>query len=266
MQKRHKNREQYFKEQEYTTKKYVIPYIQSISTLNEKSNILEIGCGEGGNLKPFLDLGFICTGIDLSQSQINNATEYFQEHPYKSRLRLICQNIYDFEPNQKYDVIVLRDVIEHIPDQQKFMKHLKKFIPEKGIIFFGFPPWQMPFGGHQQVLRNKLLSKLPYFHLLPASCYKFTLKLGGENEGMIESRMDIKKTGISTERFEKIVKTLNYKVDKRTYYFINPNYEIKFGLKPRTQLKLITKLPYIKNFFTTAVYYVISENINNQKL
>jgi SAM-dependent methyltransferase len=268
MQKRHKNRLQYFQEQEYTTYKYVIPFIEAVKQVHADSKVLEIGCGEGGNLKPFLDRGCKCWGIDLNQNQINNAKKFFEEHPKSDRLTLICENIYNIKSLPRFDFIVMRDVIEHIPNQEKFMGFLKQFLAPGGVVFFGFPPWHMPFGGHQQVFKNKFLSKIPYTHLLPRFLYRFVMRLFGESDGMIKSRMDIRATGITIERFEKIVKKEKYKTEKRNFYFFNPNYEAKFGLKPRKQIRIIAGVPYLRNLFTTAMYYLLSfePEIDTKKL
>jgi hypothetical protein len=67
---------------------------------------------------------------------------------------------------------MLRDVIEHIPDQDRFFKHVRSYLQPDGVIFFGFPPWYMPFGGHQQVCHSKFLSKLPWFHPLPFPLFR----------------------------------------------------------------------------------------------
>ena len=153
----------------------------------------------------------------------------------------------------------MRDVIKHIPNQKKFMGFIKEFLEKDGKFFLGFPPRQNPFGGHQQVCNNKFLSKLPYFHILPHSVYKVILKIFGESEATINGLLEIKETGISIERFERIIKNENYIINKRTFYFINPNYETKFGLKPRKLTKLISLIPWFRNFFTTAMYYVVSK-------
>jgi len=84
-------------------------------------------------------------------------------------------------------------------------------------------------------------------------------KTFGENEATIKGLFEIKDTGISIERFERILKHENYKIEKRVFWFINPNYQTKFGLKPRKQIKPITSIPWLRNFFTTAMYYVISK-------
>lgn len=258
MQKRHKNKLQYFNEQINTTERYVIPYIEQEKKIISDLSILEIGCGEGGNLKPFLDRGCKCTGVDLSAWKIEKGKQFFKKHPNKDRLTLICQNIYDWETSEQFDVVFLRDVIEHIPDQHYFIGVLKKYLKKDSVVFFGFPPWQNPFGGHQQMCKNSLLSKLPWFHLLPVFLYKSVLKLFGESKIKIDNLCDIKNTGISIGRFEKILKQQDYKVIQKTSYFINPNYEVKFNLKPKKQVRLLSSIPWLRNFFSTAVYYLVS--------
>ena len=259
MQERHQNKQQYFEEQGLTTKKFVVPYVAGLMDFNPGTEVLEIGCAEAGNLKPFLDMGCKATGIDISCSRIDLAREFYKNHKYKNNLTLICEDIYNVNPEKKFDLIIMRDVIEHIPNQEKFMGFVKDFLKPEGKFFLAFPPWQNPFGGHQQICKNKLLSKLPYYHILPKNLYRFILKTFNEEDERIEGLLEIKETGISIERFERILKKENYKIDKRTFYFINPNYETKFGLKPRLQVKPVTVIPFLRNFFTTAMYYVISK-------
>lgn len=217
MQVRHKDRKIYFKEQIYTTQKYVIPYVRKHMEINENTRVLEIGCGEGGNLEPFLDMGCKVVGIDLNKGKIEKGRAYFDSHDRRDNIQFILRDIYKIDINEvgKFDLIIMRDVIEHIHDQEKFMGYVKIFLKDSGKIFFGFPPWQMPFGGHQQVCKNKIASKLPYYHLFPSSIYTGMLKLFGEPQSRIDSLLEIKETGISIERFEKILKKENYVIDEK---------------------------------------------------
>lgn len=179
MQKRHADRQLYFNEQSITTQKYVIPFIEKHKPITADSHILEIGCGEGGNIKPFLDLGCKVTGIDINGGQIAIAKEIYSVHPNNRNLTLICEDIYKVtELHNKFDIIIIRDVIEHIPNQELFLPFIKRFLSPHGIIFVAFPPWQNPFGGHQQICNNKLLSHLPWFHLLPRPVYKKSAGMG----------------------------------------------------------------------------------------
>ncbi|KAF0239016.1 MAG: 3-demethylubiquinone-9 [Prolixibacteraceae bacterium] len=259
MQERHKNKLLYFDEQALTTLKFVIPFIADFVKPHSQTTVLEIGCGEAGNLKPFLDLGCQCTGIDISRGRIELAKEFYKNHPNQQNLSLICEDIYKVNPVKKYDLIIMRDVIEHIPNQKKLMTFVKSFLKPEGKFFLAFPPWQNPFGGHQQICQNKILSKLPWFHLLPKALYTFVLKIAGESEDTVTALLEIKGTGISVERFEQILKHGNYKTEKRIFYMINPNYETKFGIKPRKQTNLISSIPWVRNFFTTAMYYLVSK-------
>ena len=261
MQERHVNRLQYFNEQSESTRKYVLPFILNNTTTknsSKKYRVLEIGCGEGGNILPFLDLGYECWGVELSENNYNNALKFYSENPLKENLHLVNKDIYDVTPqelNGMFDIVFLRDVIEHIPNQERFMKHLKQFVTPQGTVFFAFPPWRMPFGGHQQVSRSKWVSHFPYIHLIP----KPVLKFFKVSKNDIEFLKNLSETGISIGRFEKILKEEKYILLKRTHWLINPNYEIKFGLKPRKLWKIL-QLPYLKDYYTTAMYYLVTKD------
>jgi len=259
MQERHLDRKKYFEEQLMTTEKYVIPFIRETIDINEETSVLEIGCGEGGNLMPFLNIG--CkriVGVDMSKGKIENADKFFSNHPGGKNIKFILNDIYNVGDIGQFDIIVTRDVLEHIHGQEKFMNYVKRFLKPDGKFFLGFPPWQSPFGGHQQMCINKTLSKLPYFHILPKSFYKLILKLFKESKSKIEGLLEVKDTRISIERFERILKKESYKKDKWCRYLINPNYEIKYGLKPRKTWSFFSSIPYLRNYLITTNYYVVS--------
>lgn len=261
MHERHTNKLLYFQEQGITTSKHVIPYINEVMKIDANTSVLEIGCGEGGNLEPFVAMGCKCRGVDINERKINIGNEKFAEiHPGKD-VKLLFNNIYNLtaEDLGQYDLIMLRDVIEHLPNQNEFMAHMKQFLTPNGKAFFGFPPWFMPFGGHQQTCKNKWASKLPYYHILPKPIYRGILRAFGESDRTIESLMEIYDTRITIERYNRILKNNNYKIDKRTYWFINPNYETKFGLKPRKKIPILGDIPYLRNFTITCYYSVISD-------
>jgi len=257
MQERHKNRMQYFDEQAYTTQKYVMPFINQSHQISNTDSVLEIGCGEAGNLKPFLALGCKCVGVDISENRIENGKRFYQNAKNSENLTLLVSDIYDLKNVGTFDIIIIRDVIEHIHNQEIFIKKIADFMNEKTIVFVAFPPWQNPFGGHQQNCDSKLLSHLPYFHILPKGWYKKILTWGGEDEAKVDSLLEIKDTRISIERFKRIISE-DFDVKSFTYYIINPNYEVKFGLKPWKSY-VLKYLPYFRNYFTTCIYCTFSK-------
>lgn len=78
MQLRHSNRLQYFNELANTAREYFIEYLNNHYNLSAKTRVLEIGCGEGGNLLPFAELGCEVMGIDISHTRIEQAREFFE--------------------------------------------------------------------------------------------------------------------------------------------------------------------------------------------
>ena len=118
---------------------------------------------------------------------------YFNELKSDHTIELICDDLFNVSAENigQFDITIARDVLEHIQGHDKFLKLVKTFMKVDGKFFLGFPPLQNPFGGHQQMCESKFLSKLPYFHILPYSAYKFILKLFGEteakNEGLLKT-------------------------------------------------------------------------------
>jgi len=237
MQKRHLNRKKYFEELANTSRDFYLPYLSPIYQIKPSMSILEVGCGEGGNLVPFVLLGCKVTGVDVAD---------FMQYPVPGN------------EEDKYDVILLHDVIEHVPAKESFLAHLKMFLKPTGVLFVGFPAWQMPFGGHQQICRSKLCSHLPFIHLLPTPLYKLLLKTLNEEKGTIKELMSIKECRTSIELFESLIHKCGFVVADQKLWFINPHYKQKFHLTPRLLPHWGWKMKYIRNFFTTSCWYVLS--------
>jgi len=259
MHERHKDRELYFREQAYTTRKYVIPFINSVLPVTQSLSVLEIGCGEGGNLLPFLEAKCArITGIDISQHKIENAKKFYAGIPGGSLIDFIAADIYDSGSAGTFNLVIMRDVLEHIHDQKKFLAYVKRFISPGGIMFVAFPPWNSPFGGHQQMCDSRIMSKLPWIHLLPRKLYRLLLSMSGESSAKIEGFMEIRDTGINLGMFEKTIKKEGFLTLKKSLWIVNPNFEIKFGLHPRRLPCFPGAVPGLRNFFATTGYYIIS--------
>jgi SAM-dependent methyltransferase len=255
----HNNRLKYFEIQEANATAYIIPFIQQHFNITKGMRVLEIGCGEAGVLKAFINIGCQAVGIEFDAVRIIAAEQYMPELVANGSLSLITKNIYDVSPqelNGAFDIIILKDVIEHIHNQPKLMATLHNFLNHSGIIFYGFPPWQMPFGGHQQICKNKWLSRLPYYHLLPKKIYIWLLKSKNEN---LEEMLEIRETGLSIETFERYNKQTNYKIVSKIFYFINPIYKYKFNLKVRQVIAPFKYIPWLRNFYTTCMYYIVTK-------
>ena len=110
--------------------------MSDFTELTPKSRILEVGCGEGGNLVPFAQLGCKVTGIDIAECRIKEAKAYFSE--ISNHATFVCSDFMQYpvpcNEEDKYDVILLHDVIEHVPTKEPFLAHLRKFMKTKGVL------------------------------------------------------------------------------------------------------------------------------------
>ena len=250
-----------YEQQVENSRSFLLTFVEKTKTIGPGTRVLEIGCGEGGVLTPFIERGCFCVGVDLDNIRIELAHDFLAGEIAAGKAEFMCKNVYDADFLERFknyfDLIILKDTIEHVPEQEKFIPYLRSLLKEGGQIFFGFPPWYMPFGGHQQLCLKGLTSKMPYYHILPKPIHLAILKMAGENERTITEQMEIRATRISIERFERIVKKSGLKVLSKQHYLINPIYRYKFGLQPRKQLGLITHLPYLRDFLTTCVYYTV---------
>lgn len=263
MQKRHQDSQIYFKELAQSCADYYIPYLKeklSPDFFQSPKRILEIGCGQGGHLLPFTQMGWSAHGIDLNKNKIETGIKFFKEKNLP-----VFLNYGDFlnfipPPEIKYfDLIFIHDVIEHVPQKDAFLQLAMQFLAPQGYMFIGFPAWQMPFGGHQQICPNPLLSKIPFIHLLPAPFYKKFLQLFGTDESSISELLDIKKCRTSIELFRKIIKQNSFTLIDERLYFINPHYDAKFGMRPVRLPSLISRIPYVRNYFSTSCFYLLQK-------
>ena len=110
MQQRHIDRYSYFNELAITSRDFYIDYLEKFVAIKRGLNILEIGCGEGGNLLPFAEKECNVTGIDRSEERISQAISYFKLLGFNGRF--IYSDFFDFsseEDMNKYDIILIHE-------------------------------------------------------------------------------------------------------------------------------------------------------------
>lgn len=250
----------YFNYQYQHSRDYIVPLTKSFLNFDRKLRVLEIGSAEAGVLKAFTELGHECVGVEISNSRVDNAKNLMEKEIKEGLVRFFASDIFKISVEElggKFDLIVLKDVIEHIHGREKLYDKFKELLSLDGVVFIAMPPWRMPFGGHQQMLHNKIYSRMPYFHLLPMWFTKLLLKW--DKYPHIDAWEDIRQTRITINGFKKEIKNNGFEIIHSIFYLINPNYKFKFNLKPRKQNKIIASIPYLRDFFTTTVYFIIKQ-------
>ena len=255
MQKRHTDRYRYFREEAATTEKYFIPYLSEFIDVGDIS-VLEVGCGEGGNLLPFARRGCRVVGVDLSEQRVRQAESFFSRECAAGTF--VCDDVMHYRGDGRlFDLIVCHDVVEHIHEKGKMLLALKRLLAPGGRLFVAFPAWQMPFGGHQQIARSWVVSHLPFVHLLPELAFSLMLRLFGEDASKINELIGIRRTRCTVEMFEREAAYAGYTVCDRRLWLVNPHYEVKFGLRPIRLCRQLSELPYVRNFMASSCFYVV---------
>lgn len=102
--------------------------------------VLDVGCGSGYGCKILAEEAKFVCGIDQSEE----ATSYCQQHFAADNIefRQVDANALSFE--QKFDVAVTFQVIEHMPDLNNFVSQLKHAVKPNGSIFITTPNVKEP--------------------------------------------------------------------------------------------------------------------------
>lgn len=106
--------------------------------------ILDAGCGRGFyvhavSLFPFPQE---IHGIDLNKTYIAKAKSFSTD----KRIQLKQASIYTTGfPSGYFDCIIFSEVLEHLEDEKKALKELKRILNKNGIIILTVPEYDFPF-------------------------------------------------------------------------------------------------------------------------
>jgi 2-polyprenyl-6-hydroxyphenyl methylase/3-demethylubiquinone-9 3-methyltransferase len=99
----------------------------------EKIKILDIGCGGGLLSEPMCRMGAQVTGIDASEKNINIAKLHAKKDNLK--IKYYCASPENFKTNDKFDVILNMEIVEHVQDVNFFLQSCSKLLKSHGIMF-----------------------------------------------------------------------------------------------------------------------------------
>ncbi|MDD5005796.1 MAG: class I SAM-dependent methyltransferase [Candidatus Omnitrophica bacterium] len=215
---------------------------QEISRYKKKpGNLFDIGCSYGFLMEFFISKGWNATGMDICENAITYAR--------KQGLDCYMADIANFRHNNKFDVIVMDNVLEHFENPLEYLKLVKNFLAKDGIIYIRVPNVE------SVMLSSKIQSFLgdlkPFEHLFYFS--KDTLNLLFDKAGLkgfmkTDGQASIGNLLNCYFRSKVVLgnswQNLNYRVpsDKKKFYFLLKHIygeimsildNIRFGSKDR---------------------------------
>ncbi|AFZ02675.1 class I SAM-dependent methyltransferase [Calothrix sp. PCC 6303] len=101
----------------------VINYILKLVNATPDTSFLEPGVGTGLNVFPLVKLGYPVTGVDISESMLNQFRYKFQEIPDNLTLIQTDASLLPF-PNQSFDVVITCHMIHAVHNWQEFLNQV----------------------------------------------------------------------------------------------------------------------------------------------
>lgn len=96
--------------------------------IQKKGRFLDIGCGIGVYVAFMKELGWEAKGLDISQ--------FSTDLGKKEGLDLFCGTLEEADyPDDYFDMIYMRDVIEHLSEPDKLLKEVRRILKNNGWFF-----------------------------------------------------------------------------------------------------------------------------------
>ncbi len=123
---------------EISHQRYMNDYesIVHLADLRPKGSVLEIGAGNGTRLAAMRDMGLDVRGIEIQKS--------ITEHCRHLGLPVTHEDFHDHtlpEGSDGYDIVVLGDVIEHLPNLGESLQKIVSLLADDGLLWISTPQY-----------------------------------------------------------------------------------------------------------------------------
>lgn len=106
--------------------------LQKLSSHTTGRKLLDVGCGDGQLLQTAAEAGWDAAGIDLSEAAVDLCR----------RRGLDASNTDFFDRSldtQRFDVIVMSELVEHVPAPQRFLSRAESLLEPGGVLYLTTP-------------------------------------------------------------------------------------------------------------------------------
>ena len=119
-----------------------------ISTITKDLDILDIGCGAGGNILFLKKFGRV-TGLDVSEE----ALKFSQDKGFSKLLLGKAEALP--VPDKSFNIVSILDCIEHIDDDMKALHECERVLKKDGVLLLTVPAHRWLWSRHDEALHHK---------------------------------------------------------------------------------------------------------------
>jgi 2-polyprenyl-3-methyl-5-hydroxy-6-metoxy-1,4-benzoquinol methylase len=106
--------------------------LKALAGYTRGRTLLDVGCGDGQLLQTATDEGWDAVGVDLSEAAILLC---HRRGLAASRTDFFDQSL----DEQRFDVVVMSELIEHVPSPQRFLKRAEELLDSDGVLYLTTP-------------------------------------------------------------------------------------------------------------------------------
>ncbi|AIY79866.1 methyltransferase domain-containing protein [Clostridium botulinum] len=112
-----------------------------IDNIKDSKEIIDIGCSQGIISLLMAREGKNVKAIDIQEEAIDFANNLLNKEFYDVREKITfeCIDFNEYKEKKVYDTVVITEVIEHLEDPVKFIKHIDEFVYNEGKVIITVP-------------------------------------------------------------------------------------------------------------------------------
>ncbi|HEV8531335.1 MAG TPA: class I SAM-dependent methyltransferase [Methylomirabilota bacterium] len=122
-----------------------LDWILDACRLEAGGHVLDVGGGWGSFAGYAGSRGVHVTMLTISREQYAYLSEWCATHSLPGRLRAVFESIFDYEPVERYDAIVLLGVMEHLPDYPALFRKFEALLKPGRRLYMDFAAGRRKF-------------------------------------------------------------------------------------------------------------------------
>jgi ubiquinone/menaquinone biosynthesis C-methylase UbiE len=212
--------------------------------------VLDVGCGRADYLRMLLSNSPNIVGIETAKDKLDDC---FRAHPeLRNRVLHVSAESMPF-PTAHFDVVIVNEVLEHIPDQDAALREIHRVLKPGGKFLLFCPNRLFPFETHGLMIRGVMRMWIPAIHYLPGSlCRVFKIEPVARNYWPKE--------------VSKLLQLYGFQVRQKA--FVQQTFENISGAQPllvkaarpalRLAVRMLGKMPVLRAFVSVSSFFVAS--------
>jgi len=226
----------YWTYQHQLVTEHLVPCLRDWDVWSDGVRVLDVGCGDGGASTALAEHGARVQGFDLDGRRIAGGVERARARGVD--LDLSTADVTDADTLDDFagphDLILFRDVLEHIPDVDAALRNCRARLADGGGIVVIYPPYWSPYGGHQQILHppKKLgvrWAKLPFVHWLGLHPWRALARGPEGDDPEWEEIETIRRACLTVGGLADRARAHGLRVERARRYLLRPTFRLRYG-------------------------------------